>query len=504
MKSLLLLSLLFSFTAAAQTVDTPLSREAMLKDLRLFREIREAANSGLYAYRTRAEIDSSYGAAERQIEQAETLLDFYVILCALTDFEGSLHNDTDLPREATLALWDEPKGYFPYPLIQLQGKTVVNFDTTDIPAGAEILRINGEAMVDILPKFYKFYTTDGYNLSGKRVGITRNFPMYYRYVYGQQDTFTVDYRPYGEAEVRTGKLPSIGYRPYYRRFKRRHSLPLDSAAYVGFRDILASRSYSFGRLSDSVGKLTVNSFLIGWNEKDERHLAYTRFLDSVFTVVQQDSLTALVVDVRHNGGGTDPNDMVTYAYLTDRTFVENTEAWVAADRVPYWRYLEGKPFFLIRPIAKWLYGRQLRKEFPDERDGKFYADDKSKDHQPRQPQPNAFTGPVYLMVSPRIASAGSMFASMLAGNDNVTVVGEEPMGGYWTHNGHQPITYTLPESGISTTFSVVHLRQDVVDDPNQPRGRGVLPDVPVQQTIADFLIGRDTQLERVRELVRTR
>jgi hypothetical protein len=485
----------------AQSANAVLSKEAMLEDLRLFREIREAANSGMYEYRSREEIDSTYRWAEKQITEASTILDLYIILSELTDFEGSLHNDTGLPDDLSSEFRNESTGYFPYPLIQLEGKSVMNLDSTPIPLGSEIISIDGRRSTELVLSFHKFYTTDGYNLTGKKSGIDVYFPIYYRYLNGPRDTFTVDYLPHGEQDIKTVRIPSTGYRDYSRNYRIRHSKYLDAAGSKGSTYNLNNRTYSFEKIDDRAGLLTINSFLIGWNEEDKRHKAYVRFLDSVFTAVAQEGIENMIVDVRQNGGGTDPNDMVTYSFLSDRPFVENTEAWVSATRIPYWKHLDADVFFLIRPIAKMIFQRQLRKEFPIERNGRFYADDTSQDHQIRQPRSNAFTGRVYLLIGGNVASAGSMFAAMAAGNSNTKTVGEETMGGYWKHNGHQPVTYRLPNSGITTTFSIVNLVQDVVEDPKQPRGRGVLPDYPVRQTVGDFLERRDTQMEYVLRLV---
>jgi len=99
MKSILLIILSFFWleTIAQNTFDDVMSKEDMISDLGMFREMREAANSGVYKYRTKSEIDSMYQWAYGAIDKGNTLGDFYNILCKITDFEGSLHNSTNLP-----------------------------------------------------------------------------------------------------------------------------------------------------------------------------------------------------------------------------------------------------------------------------------------------------------------------------------------------------------------------------------------------------------------------
>ena len=97
MKKTAYFSLLFvaiSNIIFAQSIDDTFSQKKMRKDLEVFKNIRLKANSGLYKYRSEAQIDSIYLWAEKEIDKSSTYLDFYNIICQLTDFEGSLHNDT--------------------------------------------------------------------------------------------------------------------------------------------------------------------------------------------------------------------------------------------------------------------------------------------------------------------------------------------------------------------------------------------------------------------------
>ena len=107
-----------------------------------------------------------------------------------------------------------------------------------------------------------------------------------------------------------------------------------------------------------------------------------------------------------------------------------------------------------------------------------------------------------MLTSPRIASAGSLFAAMLAGNENTTTIGEETMGGYYGHNGHTPLEYKLPKSNIIIQFSVVNLEQDVPKKENQKYDRGIIPDYEITQTFNDFLNNIDTQMNFTLELIK--
>ena len=491
--------ILSSYGLIGQSFDSKLSKRKMKKDLEVFKNIRLKANSGLYKYRTKAQIDSIYLKAEEQINTLSTVGDFYNLICALTDFEGSLHNNTSIPQKVYKTLTIEPSGYFPFPIKQIDGKVRLNFKTPLIPLGSEITSINGYPIKDILHKLGKYYTTDGINTTGKMVGIHKHFSRYFRLCFGLQDEFNIDYISPITGHKQTKVLKSVGYKTYYHRFYNRHSLPFDEWEYKSVKE---NDIYTYSALNEHTGLLTIKSFSIGDNEKDPKHKAYMAFLDRVFSRIKTNNIQNLIVDIRLNGGGSDPNDLETYAYLTQRTFQENKEAWVSFNKIPYIKHYDSNIPKFLRPLGVGKYNKMIQNAFPEEKEGKFYQNDTSKDHTIRHPKPNAFTGQVYLLIGPSVASAGSLFGAMVAGNKNTITIGEETMGGYYGHNGHTRFTYVLPKSKIKTSFSIVNLEQDVPQKNNQYYNRGIIPDYSVAQSYSDFLKHRDTQMEFVLELIK--
>ncbi|MBK1439263.1 hypothetical protein JHJ32_04620 [Parapedobacter sp. ISTM3] len=106
------------------------------------------------------------------------------------------------------------------------------------------------------------------------------------------------------------------------------------------------------------------------------------------------------------------------------------------------------------------------------------------------------------MINENVASAASHFASLVkAYARNVTIVGVETVGGYYDHNGHISLVYELPNSEIKTKFSVVYVVQDARVLPDQPQGRGIIPDYEVWPRLDDFLQHKDTQMEFILQLI---
>ncbi|MCZ8332526.1 MAG: S41 family peptidase [Flavobacterium sp.] len=494
----ILIILFTSFLANGQSVDNPFSQKKMKQDFEIFKQISKEANSGLYKYRTKQQIDSIYNWGNTQIEKLTSYRDFYNLICTISNFEGSVHNNIDLPKKEVQSLRKETFGYFPFPIKWINSKWLVNIKDKEIPLGAEIVTINEIPISEIIPKLYKYYSTDGNNLTGKRIGLMAQFSKYYRLNFGLTNTFKIGYLNPTTKQLETKNIESVAYKVYHQNFNKIHSLPIDL---FYFADLKENQKYNYKQLDPLTGILTIHTFAMG-NETTNEHKKYQRFLDSIFIEIKSKEIRNLIVDVRNNSGGTDPNDLITYSYLTNRNFQENKEAWISFNKIPLLKYIDHKVPRFVRPLFVRKYNKEFQEIFPQEMNGKFYQNENSDDHKIRTPNQNAFKGNVYLLTSPKIASAGSLFAAMLSGNGNTTTIGEETMGGYYGHNGHSPLSYKLPNSKIVVTFSVVNLEQDVPEKENQKYDRGIIPDYEVTQSFDDFMTNTDTQINFTIELIR--
>lgn len=494
------LLILFSISISAQHFDAPLSQEQMEKDLKIFWDIRKSVNSGLYKYRTKAEIDSVYSWSYRQIQQSKSLGDFYNTLVKITGFEGSLHNETYLPDDVYRSFNQEGDTFFPYPLKIIKGQLVCNISEKEIPLGATILSINGIPSAQLIRDLGVYYTTDGYVVSAQKEGINMSFSKYFRFVYGAFPEFSVQYRLTKSSSVNTLNVKAISRKEAWKHYTRRHSFPFDSIYYSrSISDLLNKQSYELDMLSDSTAYMRISSFLIGFNAKDSRHIAYKEFLKESFETLKAKKIHHLIIDVRANTGGTDPNDSETWSYLIDRPLKDVKQAFVISNKLPFVSKLDVK--WYQKPFVNIAVRKEVKKNMAsDFTDGKLMYDQ----FKLIKPQPDRFTGEVYLLVGPRTASAGSMFAAMVAGNTDAVIIGEETGGGYYGHNGVFPVTYILPESKIKFDLSIVNLDQNVPIKDNQPPGSGIIPHHQVEQSLEDFMTNEDTALQYTLDLIKTR
>lgn len=469
----------------------------MKQDLQLFVDIRKKANSGLYRYRSQQQIDSIYKWAFAEVRRPMSAIDFYKIILQLTDFEGSCHNYTE-PGADLVGYLNRQRGFFPYALKYIEGKIIFNSPSAPIPVGSEVLGINGVSQKELMTSFYKYITTDGFIQTQKLSNsVNGSYGLRYLYEYGIKDSFAIRFLPPGATLAQTVTVPAVSLQEQKANFARRYSAPVDSVI-----DYKVQPKYSFRMLNPSTGLLNLRIFSMASDADDPAFAVYVAFIDSVFRLLSHNNVPNLIMDIRSNPGGSDPTFEQPMMYLTDSSFKENTLAYSIFDNgIPYEQYFWGVSTAVRMDSAAKEEGKKMLKDyFPALHNGRNLQNPRYNPvYLPKQP---GFKGKLYLLIDENVASAASHLASLVkAYARNVSIVGVETVGGYYGHNGHMAVIYELPYSKIKTKFSIVYVDQDAPVKPDQPEGRGIIPDHTVWPTFSDFMQQKDTQMEYVLRLI---
>jgi hypothetical protein len=495
MKKILFLLLLVQ-QVSAQNYNPQLSPADMKADLQLFLDIRKKADAGLYLYRTPHQIDSIYKWAFNAVRKPMPSLAFFKIILQLTDFEGSVHNYTE-PDSALIAYYNRQRAFFPFALKYIEGHIVFNSRSPLIPVGSRILSINGVDDQQLMQSFYKYLNADGYTETDKLSGsVNSSYGLRYLLEYGLHSNFTIQFLAPGATQPSTVTVPAVTLEQRKAAYNARYSAPVDSLI-----DYRVQPAYSFKMVNPGAGLLSLRVFSIAEDENDPAFKIYASFIDSVFNVLASNNIPNLIMDIRSNPGGNDPTYEQPMMYLTDSSFRENVLAYTIFDGVPYEQYFFGTSTNQRMDSLDKADGKQMLKDFfPSLQNGRnLQAAQFNPVYRPKSP---GFKGKLYLLIDEEVASAASHLASLVrAYARNVTIVGVETVGGYYCHNGHVPFVYELPHSKIKTKFSVVFVQQDAPVKPNQPFGRGIIPDYTVWPTFKDFMENRDTQMEYVLKLI---
>ena len=475
-----------------------LSPEQMQKDLAVLRKIREEANSGLYIYRSKAQTDSIYKWAFSEIQLAKPITEFFKIILRLTDFEGSVHNYSE-PGLELLNYIKNQHTFFPYKIAYIEGNMVFDGIHDSIPPGSRVVRINGTGDSQLMKSFHKYFTADGFTTTSKRSSSVENaFDWRYVVEYGITDKYVVEFIPPGTNKIRTATLPAVSFEKQKENYAKRFSAPVTER--INFR---TQAPYSFTMIRPGVALLNLRWFGFAGGKEDPAFQPYVQFLDSVFTVLADQKITNLIIDVRNNPGGSDPLFEQPVMYLSDKTFRENLETRVIFDpaTIPQREYFWGVTTAERMDSVSMALGMEfLRSYFDEFKNG--ISRQKAALNPVYFPKEPAYRGKLYLLINENVASAASHFASLVkAYARNVTIIGVETEGGYYVHNGHIATVYELPNSGIKTKFSIVYVVQDAPVLKDQPPGRGIIPHYEVWPKLDDFLNHRDTQLEFALQII---
>ncbi|OXB18801.1 S41 family peptidase [Flavobacterium reichenbachii] len=476
-----------------------LSEKQLREDLKILLAINEKVNSGLYQYRSKKQIDSIYNTTIKSIKKPMRVTEFYKIMLRLADFEGSVHNYT-IPDLDLINFLKRQKSFFPYPLVYINGQIIFDGQSSDIPPGSRIRSINGVNDVQLMQSFYKYYTADGFNITEKlSASVNKSFGINYLLEYGLCDEFIIEYNSPKSESLQKKVLPAVTLNQREINIKNRFS-----ASVTELIDFKKQPAYSFRMLNATVGLLNLRSFGMAYGSDDPKFKTYVQFLDSVFTGLDKNKVSNLIIDVRNNPGGSDPNFEQPVMYLTDKPFKENVKASIIFDPnfLPYEKYFWGvSTSERIDSVSKKMGKEYLKDVYPVFKNNISLQNQKYNPvYHPKSP---IFKGNLYLLINENVASAASHFASLVKGYvQNVAIIGVETVGGYYLHNGHTPLVYELPNSKIKTQFSIVNLVQDAPKKDNQPEGHGIIPDYEVWPSLNDFFEHKDTQMEFTLKLIK--
>ncbi|SEH31806.1 S41 family peptidase [Chryseobacterium culicis] len=470
-------------------LDGQFSPDQFVEDLRTFRSIREKANSGLYVYRTRKEIDSIYRQAETEAGNSKNIFDFYKVIANVTGFEGSCHNYTDLPNHASYYLTQKPE-YLPITLKNVDGRLLQDSKDVAIPLGAEILSVNGVPAREMISRFSKYYFSDGYSMPYKETtGFERGMLDKFYIEFGTHKKYVITYQWNGN--IKEISLPGTSWENFKKLQDSRHSLHFDQK--------LLSEKYSFTKEGEGIYRLSLRGFDFATGKEDPAYKKFSVFLDQMMDTLEREKIQNLIIDLRGNTGGTGALYEKVFSFFTPRPFRDSQYAYTLFNEVPLEEKLVITPLFLSNGVNdKHGLNAYLKQLYPKEVQGKYYwTDDKNPSI---MPDTRTFKGQLYLFVDQRVASAASHLASLIKSYTNAIVIGKETVGGYYEHNGHLPLVYELPNTGIQTGFSIVHVIQDAQNLPDQKRGHGIIPHIKVQQSDQEFLDQTDVYLKTVSEL----
>lgn len=429
---------------------TALTPEGAREDLELSIAAVEASIPNMYWHQSRIAWDRSKAEARIQVEHVTDSESLWRILRPLLGQIGEGHLGVRLSEAMNQHYRDATR--FPLDLLWTEHGAFVLAGygaAEDIPKGARLVSIDGIDEAELLREMVAVTPHDGVIQTGSMRDISgRGFAAFlYRLRGGQPHYRVVLDGPAGRIERDVPAVARLARPP-----EAADPSPLPTVEW----------------LDDRTAYLNVPTFS---NARfREAGTTFPSAIHAIFVQIQQHRTKDLILDLRQNGGGSEPNESIVFSYLVDKP-LRKYAAVEARSRHLSVTSSSGKRFETDvfddedkdeqRPIAD---GRWTRRNTPPHglmsRWTSFAP---------------VFHGRVVVLIGGSTFSGGAELASMLRHTDRAVFVGEETGGADEGNTSGYRWTVQLPNSGMKIDIPLLQFRMAWA---GLLRNRGVLPDCP--------------------------
>ena len=247
------------------------------------------------------------------------------------------------------------------------------------------------------------------------------------------------------------------------------------------------------KAEDKVAILTINTFDKGALKNAE--WKYKKYIKDFFKEIEQQQVQSLIIDLSRNSGGKDNYASYLYRFLTKEAFVYYKKMQLNA--VPEIKAIEDQ-VYLPDEIRSGL----IRKLFIKRSKGEYLVKPtfRTKGLRKQGPKANAFTGPVYFLISGASFSASAELASYAkAYRPNIYFIGQETGGAAQGNTSALSAFLVLKNSKLATYIPMVRYNMNITD---YEQGRGVMPDYEVEYSLQSVRAGKNDFLEKALQLCR--
>lgn len=370
-------------------------------DFKIFRASLEKSHPGIYWHTPKLYLDYAFDSAYSKIDKPMNILEYAQLIFPIVYDIGCGHTFINLPNSVTEYKTQESK-FFPFDIIFRKNKAYVyknNSEDLSIRPGSEILKINNQSMEKIKERLFQFISADNNTLTGKYRVLNYNFVEFYNYYISDADTFHILLRnQQGLHKLQVAALSSKVIA------KNKVSNTVNHRIQVSPVFSRSNKVLSLNILSKySTAVLKVKNFIDPYIEADGSK--FITYIDSAFDKLKDNNIKNLIIDIRGNPGGSSGNASYLFSYLTNKPF--------RVDQ--YWEVTTLPLTYIDFSGIKDSKGNSIelnKNDFTETDKGRFRLKNYPS-FDTIKPNPNRFTGKVYVLIDGWVGSEAAAFASLV-------------------------------------------------------------------------------------------
>ncbi len=410
--------------------------EELQNDFNEFRKVITLNHPMLYT--DKEQINDLFNSQYEKIQDGMEELEFYRLLKPIISSLNCGHTNIRMSQEYRDSIMSK-ECFIPIEIRIIDNKIYLLQDiSSQIPAGAEIISINGRKSIDIIDTLIQNLPADGYNETFKIKYINSYFCYLYFEIIDSSPQFFVEYKVKSESDISNTILTAQNEDQIQKEIMQNNKNRVDN------------NQLYYSDFNDDYALLKIRSFNFYYNENEAEYMKFVDFIDNFFLKVSQTNITDIILDLRGNSGG-DP-----YCAANIFTYLINEPAAYFSEDTPMYTKLKTA----IAPVEP------------------------------------TFEGNLYTLIDGNSFSTTGHLASLLKYHNIGTFIGEESGGSFvcsdMSRNGelsNTKIYYRYSTKAFKTAVSGLI------------PGRGVIPDFQITPSIDDLLKNKDLEMELAIKLI---
>lgn len=480
----------FEFYSEEQLKKLIYTESQIKEDVAVLKEVLQYVHPNVYAFTDSVNLQKDFQILENEMITNPTLENVYSSVSKFAAKIKCSHTFTNPWNQTSIiekAIFHQPNK-IPFTFTRLDKRLFIDKNASEnnsLEKGMEIKSINGVSTEEVMTRLAEYIASDGNNYEKKLERLLTDgtekfsmFDIFYPLEFGGTEKFELKLENPKNTEIIRASVKSMSKTNRTRVLEERYG-KLENSVRDG---------WNFKILNTTTAQLSLKSFAIQRNEFD-----WKEFLDNAFKEVNNKGVKNLIIDIRGNEGG----DGIIGEYILERLIQTSVELPAMNSSV---RYLT-IPKHFKKHISTWAnFPFDFTKKIKSENEGRYYLKDKYSIPQKKyKPRKDGFKGEAYLITDASNSSATQLMSMYAKQIENTTLVGQETGGNQKGTNGGFIFFLKLPNTRVGLDIPVIGQQVESVDE--EIYDGGVLPDILVKRTSADFVNGTDTEINKILELI---